>query len=165
MFLIIACIYGVIFGFATQKVIENKGYYENWFWWGFFFSFIALLVALSKPDQHHYYNDNLDSSREDYANEIYKRDILADGGWTCFYCNRLNAYNVLTCSCGKSKEESEQQVKLNEKIKASWQTESNTTDNNIDEISTIEMIEKYKKLLDSGAITQEEFDKKKASLL
>ncbi len=54
VFLIVYIIQGSIFGFATKKIIENKGYSENWFWWGFFFGFIAMLVALAKPEL--YYN-------------------------------------------------------------------------------------------------------------
>ncbi len=42
--------WGVVWGYTTKKVIENKGYSENWFWWGFFFGVIALIVAISKPD-------------------------------------------------------------------------------------------------------------------
>lgn len=42
---------GSIFGFATNAIIRNKGYQENWFWWGFFFGIIAMLVALSKPEK------------------------------------------------------------------------------------------------------------------
>jgi hypothetical protein len=34
-----------------------------------------------------------------------------------------------------------------------------------DNANTIELIKEYKELLDSGAITQEEFDKKKSELL
>lgn len=34
---------GVIWGFATQAVIENKGYYDNWFWWGFSSDLLHLL--------------------------------------------------------------------------------------------------------------------------
>ena len=33
---------------VVNKVIENKGYQENWFWWGFFFGIFALIVALTK---------------------------------------------------------------------------------------------------------------------
>lgn len=50
--LIIGIIQGVIFGFATNQIIKNKGYSENWFWWGFFFSFLAVIVAATKPDNH-----------------------------------------------------------------------------------------------------------------
>lgn len=30
------CIYGTVWGVVVNKVIENKGYQENWFWWGFY---------------------------------------------------------------------------------------------------------------------------------
>ena len=43
-------IWGVVWGYATNAVIKNKGYEESWFWWGFFFGFIALIVALTKPE-------------------------------------------------------------------------------------------------------------------
>ena len=43
-------IWGVVWGYATKAVINNKGYDDNWFWWGFFFGFIALIVALTKPE-------------------------------------------------------------------------------------------------------------------
>lgn len=39
----------VIWGFATQAVINNKGYNENWFWWGFLFGIISFIIALTKP--------------------------------------------------------------------------------------------------------------------
>lgn len=48
--LIVGIVQGIIWGIATDKIIENKGYKENWFWWGFFFSFFAVIVALTKPD-------------------------------------------------------------------------------------------------------------------
>ena len=48
--LIVGIVQGIVWGIATNKIIENKGYKENWFWWGFFFSFLALIVALTKPD-------------------------------------------------------------------------------------------------------------------
>jgi len=88
IFIILYIIQGCIFGDATHKIIKNKGYNENWFWWGFFFSIIAMLVALSKPELH-----------------------------------------------------------------------------NHGELDTIELLEKYKKLLDNGTITQEEFEEKKKQLL
>lgn len=59
-------IYGCIFGAATNAVVRNKGYQENWFWWGFFFGLIALLVALSKPDRN--------------ANRVYQTSSGTQGG-------------------------------------------------------------------------------------
>lgn len=46
---IVAIFWACVWGFVVQKVIENKGYKENWFWWGFFFEIFALIVALTKP--------------------------------------------------------------------------------------------------------------------
>lgn len=43
---------GIIWGIVVEKIIENKGYKENWFWWGFLFGILALLVALSKKDKN-----------------------------------------------------------------------------------------------------------------
>ncbi len=51
--LIVVFLWGCIWAFATAKVIENKGYEENWFWWGFFFGFLAFIAALAKPDVDH----------------------------------------------------------------------------------------------------------------
>lgn len=51
MSLIMWVIMGTIFGIATNAIIRNRGYNENWFWWGFFFLAIAMLVALSKPER------------------------------------------------------------------------------------------------------------------
>ena len=48
IYLIIYCIQGSIWGWAVNKIVENKDYRENWFWWGFFFGIIALIVALTK---------------------------------------------------------------------------------------------------------------------
>lgn len=49
-YLLIGILWGVVWGLIVKSVIENKGYQENWFWWGFFFGIIALIVALTKPD-------------------------------------------------------------------------------------------------------------------
>lgn len=42
-------IWSSIWGLATRKVIILKGYKENWFWLGFFFTFIAFIFALLRP--------------------------------------------------------------------------------------------------------------------
>ena len=48
IYFVIYIINGIIWGIATQLAIENKGYREKWFWWGFFFGIIAFLVAMTK---------------------------------------------------------------------------------------------------------------------
>ena len=56
--IIVLLVKGCVWGFVTQTIIENKGYYENWFWWGFFFGLIAVLIALSKPESRAYSSSN-----------------------------------------------------------------------------------------------------------
>lgn len=193
-YLIIAIIYGIIFGFATKKVIENKGYSENWFWWGFFFGIIALIVACTKPDnvntgtysQYSLGNRTTDTSKTwlckcNQVNSIYvgtcscgrTRDSVLNGTpkiassgapntassdtWVCI-CNRRNPAYVGTCACGRTKE-----FILNKTQKLSSQkTASKSTD---DELAKLNLLKEYKALLDSGAITQEEFDAKKKDIL
>lgn len=41
-------IYGIIWGIVCNKVIENKGYNDNWFWWGFFFGIFAFFSRCYK---------------------------------------------------------------------------------------------------------------------
>jgi hypothetical protein len=47
-YFIVAVLFGLIWGKVVQQVIYDKGYEENWFWFGFFFGFPALLVAVCK---------------------------------------------------------------------------------------------------------------------
>ena len=81
---------GIVWGYATKTIVNNKGYSDNWFWWGFFFGIIALLVALTKPD----INQNVRSSG--YSSIKYDT-------WTCPACSRVNQSYVITCECGAVK--------------------------------------------------------------
>lgn len=94
---------GVIWGYACQQIIENRGYNENWFLWGFFFSLPAALVALSKPQKSH----AEEALMSQISSEKQEKDILKNGGWKCNYCGRANASYVGTCACGKTKTDSE----------------------------------------------------------
>lgn len=51
-------IWGIVWGTVTNKVLRNKGYEENWFWWGFFFAFIPLIIACTKPPKYNYSTQN-----------------------------------------------------------------------------------------------------------
>lgn len=134
----------VIFGFATKIVIRNKGYYENWFWWGFFFGIIALLVASSKPENHEF--DEVNSAPAQAA------------GWKCT-CGKEHPTYVSSCSCGISKND----VLL---TKGKAKLEAVQKQNAIkDEVSKAAAIKEYKELMDSGIITPEEFEAKKNQLL
>lgn len=99
-------IWNCIWGSVTALVIENRGYNENWFWWGFFFGFLALIVACTKPQ--------ITATQQD--------------------------------------ENSENQ-------------ESTVTEKESAELINLKILREYKELLDSGVITQEDFDKKKAEIL
>ena len=137
-------IWGVIWGAATQTVVYNKGYEEKWFWWGFFFGFIALLVALSKPQLY-----STGPLSPQLAREAEERRTMEAGGWKCV-CGRLNPSYTGTCACGRSR-----QAVLAAAAEPALENEG----------ATVRMIKQYKELLDSGAITQEEFEKKKREIL
>lgn len=94
LYFIITIVLAVIFGFATKIVIENKGYDDNWFWWGFFFGIIALIVACAKPQNIDYssynsqpfqptytsYQTSYGSNLSNAANKAYNEKLLASGG-------------------------------------------------------------------------------------
>lgn len=88
------------------------------------------------------------------ADKISKQTKLEDTGWKCYKCGTLNPQNVYICKCGIKKSENKANLANN-------QTE---TDNN-QNINNVEAIKKYKELLDIGAITQDEYNTKKAELL
>lgn len=113
LYLGIYCIQGCIWGWAVNKIIENKGYCENWFWWGFFFGIIALLVALTKPDlpresrtNNSYFEDTSSIVGKNYIFKGFGEERKADyskGEWRCTHCGMVNAGYVGTCSCGWDK--------------------------------------------------------------
>lgn len=114
--LVIYGIYGSIWGWAVNKIVENKGYSENWFWWGFFFGFIALLVALTKPDlprttsavkTYSDRSENVLGENYVFRGFGHKNEVRAvpPSDWTCPHCHTVNAGYVGTCGCGYDKSE------------------------------------------------------------
>lgn len=91
----------------------------------------------------------------------------APRGWMCT-CGTFNAGFAPICKCGKRKSEV-----VTEKPQNMGKLENNQAANQTPtrrdaikkEQETIRLLKDYKDLLDSGAITQEEFDQKKAELL
>ena len=149
-------IYALVMGFATQIVIENKGYKDNWFWWGFFFGLIALIVAVARPQciSSMEMNDVLVGDQEK-KNELKRKDerMLQEDGWMCI-CGKLNASYVGTCSCGRTRSDVEAYRKKIEKEQ-----------NQGEESERLKQLQQYKALLDCGALTEEEFSAKKRQLL
>jgi len=142
LIIIFAIIISCVWGYAVQKIIYNKGYTDDWFWWGFFFGIIALLAALSRPDNSNRYTTFVHSKNEE-------TDMLSRGGWKCNNCNRVLANYVGSCSCGNTRANN---------VKKEKEGVVNST-------SVSNELREYKSLLDSGIITQEEFDTKKKQLL
>ena len=153
---------GCVFGGITQTIINNKGYDENWFWWGFFFGWIPLVIAACKPENPAYHRQTpawVTSNQSAIAEQ--NEDLLKKGGWRC-KCGRINPSYTGTCACGMTKTAmlnpapapaQKVSTKQNEKV------EETVSTNNFEEIK------KYKELLDMGILTEEEFAVKKKELL
>ena len=158
---IIMLSYAVGMGFATQAIIENRGYTENWFWWGFLFGIIAMLVALSKP-RYKAPAPQLSTYDKYMAGKSQKSsEPIVSNTWRCS-CGRINPHYVGTCVCGVSQHKIKQKE---DERKKEEQLKKQTDMLRADELNNLKLLKEYKNLLDSGVITQEEFDKKKAELL
>ena len=160
VYIIMAIIWGVVWGIVTNKVIANKGYYENWVWWGFFFGWIALIVALTKPDnnnsQQHMNNQqyvNNNSALSMMAEQKKREEQIRSGYWQCS-CGEFNPPYMASCSCGRKPRDV-----IAEKAKEAAVEEDEK------ELNNLKKLKEYKELLDAGVITQEEFEAKKAKLL
>ena len=54
-YLVGVIIWGIIWGVVAKAVVTNKGYEDKgtkYFWLGFFFSFIPVIVAATKPNRN-----------------------------------------------------------------------------------------------------------------
>ena len=156
------CIWGAI----TWKVNDSKGYASNGFWWGFFLGWIGLIVVACRPNVANYemtgWKCVCGKTHSDYVtacacgrtrNTVASfptevPTVLPDGGWQCS-CGRAHAAYVTSCVCGISKKDA-----LTSPLSAPPSGEQ----------STVNLLKEYKTLLDSGAITQEEYDTKKQLL-
>ena len=145
--LIVSVIMAIIFGIVSKTINENKGYYGG-FAWGFWLGIIGIIVVACKPEN---------KSRESFAEKIYNDDlrkerIVSEGGWKCNRCGRTNASYTTTCICGTSEKENK-----------NWEKKEVKTSDR--QTSQADELKKFKELLDSGAITQEEYNVKKKQLL
>ncbi len=153
--LIVTIVIRIIWGIVVDSIITNKHYEENWFWWGFFFGIIALIVALAKPDNKNYEMSNPYLTR--IADEINNRNLLNNTNWKCV-CGKINPNHTGTCSCGQSK-------RLLKELEKKKEEEKKLAIKLNDENLKLDNLKKLKELLDMGAITQEEYDNKKNEYL
>ena len=163
-FVAIYAIYGTICGIYTKKVGDNKGY-EGTFGQGFWLGVFGVVKVNNLPPYDYgksiVHNENSSASatnpqRTTPTSTVYQaaqntapQNSMPDG-WQCS-CGRTNARFISTCSCGMSK--------------ASVIAAAAPKAQPIDDAKAIEALKEYKDLLDSGIITQEEFDAKKKNLL
>ncbi|MDD4095454.1 MAG: hypothetical protein PHP22_04355 [Oscillospiraceae bacterium] len=47
----------IFWAWATHKILENKGYKNNWFLWGLIFGIFAYVVATTRKDQPSEFNN------------------------------------------------------------------------------------------------------------
>ena len=140
----------------VNSIIRNKGYHEDWFWIAFFFPWPALIYALSKPESR-YKNDYYASTT--HLSRVAE-SVVPENGWKCIKCGRGNAVYVGTCACGNTKFDNKYVRNSNKKTAA-----SEIDSKKLKQISVADEISKFKKLLDEGVISAEEFEKKKKQLL
>lgn len=140
---------GIICGCITNVINTNKGY-DGGFAWGFFLGIIGIIVVACRSDYRSYHDEYVENTAlSAYAKEVTERKMLDDGGWKCAKCGRINPSYSTSCVCGITMKESK-----NWKVKKEEKTTSQADE-----------IKKFKELLDSGAITEEEYEAKKKQIL
>ena len=169
--LIFSIIGGLIWGFIAKAIMDNKGYENHgYFWWGFFFGLIPVIIAACKPTCYSQQSITHPAFSPSSVYTSSNAANLAGCSWKCI-CGQTNANYIGTCSCGRSRRDVERclaEPKERETV-AALSNKENTQDspktsakNQMEGIATIKA---YKDLLDSGVISQEDFDKKKKELL
>lgn len=146
-------------GAISKHINENKGYVGG-FAWGFWLGIIGIIVVACKTDisyRNNSYNYNSQSGGNDYidrlsdiAKEKSDRQTMAEGGWQCEFCRRVNAKYVGTCACGKTHFESEKLIEEMNKPKPT---------------STEAELEEARCLFEKGIITEEEYQAKRNKIL
>ena len=150
----ISCIFGAI----TKSINENKGY-DGGFAWGFWLGWIGIIVVACRQPAQVYYPPSPNPSYNSSSSN-------APGGWRCT-CGRFHSAYVTSCTCGKAKRDvlSPKPAMPVRQPAIPATPAPAPAPAPADETKTIEALKEYKDLLDSGIITQEEFEQKKKTLL
>ncbi|MBR4344276.1 MAG: SHOCT domain-containing protein [Lachnospiraceae bacterium] len=162
-YVIAACICGAI----CQHINESKGYYGG-FAWGFL-GVIGIIVVACRSDSPakmaSYIRQSealsrLSSIAENPTATASRRRMGND--WICAKCGRIVPGYSSGCTCGMRRDESS---RIMEAQKLEKEAAEKSANEQREELNNIEILIKYKELFDKGVITQEEFDKKKESIL
>ena len=153
----ISCIFGAI----TKAINENKGYYGG-FAWGFWLGWIGIIVVACRQPAYYYQipKESIIRPVGNTSNEpTFHPDMpVPENAWKCS-CGRHHPQYVSSCVCGLNKREA-----LLPKPAENTDTQV-TNIEHVDEYKNIAILKEYKALLDTGVITQEEFEVKKKAIL
>jgi|GEM_PF-2277920 len=102
--LILFLVFGTICGLITDKIRRDKGYVKSWFWWGFIFQILAILVALAQAPVNKATQSKPEEAIEKYLDLVNRAGQPRNSAsWNCI-CGRQNASYTGTCACGRSRE-------------------------------------------------------------
>ena len=158
VYMVIGIGVGCVCGVVTKSINESKGY-DGGFAWGFWLGVIGIIVvACRQPVDYTPRQSIIRPAAPAPAEPV---------GWKC-KCGRYNAPYVSSCVCGRNKSE----VALPQVTPMVHSTPAQVVIDPrtipaapVDESKNIAALKEYKELLDTGVITQEEFDAKKKSIL
>ncbi len=119
-FLLMGIFILILYGVVTYLIGRKKGYKgvkgALWFFLGFFFQVIGIIIAIRRPECPDEFVKELHRSplfrdeweAEDREKEKKKEEefLSVNGGWNCVFCGTKNFGYVGTCACGKTKQES-----------------------------------------------------------
>lgn len=169
VFLVVFIIRGFFWIWATNTILENKGYKEKEYFFPFFFGLIAFVVALTTTDVV------IEPEKPMLPRKIRKAryaKLVLSGFWWC-KCGKRYSSNTAVCSCGINKNEAMRDFNETQQNKARAAREKAECLRHIKlirilekaEHDNIQRVKEYKSLLDSGMMTIDEYNKRKRVLL
>lgn len=153
----------IIFGCITKYINENKGY-QGGFAWGFFLTWIGIIVVACKPDNRQYVQQEHKS--------MYPQAATPVKTWRCASCGAENSDKInycLRCRADRSEVQAEKikcphcganNNKTNSTCFACGKSLTEKVDSNAPAL-----IKQLADLHAQGILTEEEYNSKKAELL
>lgn len=144
--IVMACVFGTI----TKRMNEEKGYYGG-FAWGFWLGVIGIIVVACRQPAPSYRNIS-DEKLRSLANQEDEQRILRNGGWKCYFCNRVNPEYMTSCTCGRTAKESKD---------AFNDGNHNSVPKKSVQGAELDIV---KKMFEDGLITEQEYEAKKQKI-